>query len=278
MLSKWGTPSTGASGECWRMDATNYARREDLQKGILYHCSARVVPDLLKSLVMALGRPRSSTWIREFGCEVADHRKRFKFLGVWSGRDLTQIEIAEKINDSIECRLRSWVNKFLTFSSRLLLIKHVLTAIPAHHLMSVGLDKKGLTRINRTVRQFLWGTAESGKSKTPLIAWDKLHLPKYSGGLGWTELHTRMRAHLAFNALRLFQRENEGANWMRLAHSILKQHLSQGPRSTWSTQEVLLLSTGIRINGAPVLSKILSAWFQKRWTLLARKSQKSQKG
>ncbi|KAL3679635.1 hypothetical protein R1sor_022591 [Riccia sorocarpa] len=189
-------------------------------------------------------------------------RKRFKFLGVWSGKDITQMEISEKITDSIDCRLRSWVNKHLTFSSRLLLIKHVLTAIPSHHLMSVGLDKKGITRINRTVCQFLWGTAESGRSKTPLIAWDKLHLPKSSGGLGWSDLYTQMQTHIAYNALRLLKDGNEGTNWMRLAHSILKKHLANGPKKEWSTQEALLLSTGIRIARAPVLTKILAAWFQ----------------
>ncbi|KAL3692213.1 hypothetical protein R1sor_005864 [Riccia sorocarpa] len=96
---------------------------------------------------MALGRPRNSTWLRDFGCKISDHMKRFKFLGVWSGRELTQMEKPRK---SVTPSNAGWVNEVLTFSSRLLLIKHVLTAIPAHHLMSIGLDRKCLTRINRT--------------------------------------------------------------------------------------------------------------------------------
>ncbi|KAL3699343.1 hypothetical protein R1sor_017365 [Riccia sorocarpa] len=228
--------------------------------------------DVQKSLVMALGRARHSNWLNESGCEVADHRRRFRFLGVWSGRDITQVEIAEKLTKSIDCRLRSWVNKHLTFHSRLLLIKHVLTAIQMHHLMSIGLDKKGLTRINRAVRQFLWGTAESGKSKTSLIAWVKLHLPKSAGGLEWTDLQIKMDAHLASNALRVLKEGDTASNWARIAHAIIRKHVSNGPKSGWSTQEVMLLSTGIRITGAPTLTRILSAWFRvKRYLHLESK-------
>ncbi|KAL3682552.1 hypothetical protein R1sor_000574 [Riccia sorocarpa] len=87
-----------------------------------------------KSLVMALGESANNGWLKDSGCEVADHRRRFKFLGVWSGKGITQAEITERIVESIDRKLRSWVNKHLTFTSRLLLIKHILSAIPSHHL------------------------------------------------------------------------------------------------------------------------------------------------
>ncbi|KAL3699232.1 hypothetical protein R1sor_017254 [Riccia sorocarpa] len=211
-----------------------------------------------KSLIMALGAGRSGSgsWLRNSGCEVADIRRRFKYLGVCSGK-----EIAEKIAESIEKRLKSWVNRYLTFTSRLLLIKHVRTAIPSHHLMSVGLDRKGLLRINRSVRQFLWGSAETGKAKTSLISWDRLHNPKEKGGLGWSSLQARMTSFLSYNALRLLQSDKEPTNWMKLAHSIIQLHFSRGPKKHWSIQEIMLLSDGIRITKAPVLTRILSAWF-----------------
>ncbi|KAL3687290.1 hypothetical protein R1sor_013599 [Riccia sorocarpa] len=187
-----------------------------------------------KSLVLALGNSRNSSWLADLGCEVADNRGGFKFLGVWSGKGIIQAEIAEKITASIDGRLRSWVKRYLTFASRLLLIKHVLTAIPSHHLMSVGLDKKGLAMVNRSIRQFLWGTAESARAKIPLIAWDKLHLPKNLGGLGWTSLKLRMESHLAFNALRLLSSDHQNSNWMRLASAILMKHHSNGLKANWS--------------------------------------------
>ncbi|KAL3682836.1 hypothetical protein R1sor_000858 [Riccia sorocarpa] len=230
-----------------------------------------------KSLVLALGNSRNSSWLADLGCQVADNRRRFKFLGVWSGKGITQAEIAEKITASIDGRLRSWVNMYLTFASRLLLIKHVLTTIPSHHLMSVGLDKKGLAMVNRSIRQFLWGTAESGRAKVPLITWDKLHLPKNLGGLGWTSLKLRMESHLAFNAVRLLSSDHQNSNWMRLASAILMKHHSNSLKANWSVPELLLLSNGMRIRFAPTLTKILQAegelmkrsWFPKEPDKLA---------
>ncbi|KAL3695695.1 hypothetical protein R1sor_009771 [Riccia sorocarpa] len=106
---------------------------------------------------MLLGGSNQGEWLREMGCEVAGSRRRFKFLGVWSGRHIQQQEIIEQIIITIEKCLQSWVNKSLSFVSRILLIKHVFSAIPSHHLMSLGLDTKGLARIRRSLRTFLWG-------------------------------------------------------------------------------------------------------------------------
>ncbi|KAL3698294.1 hypothetical protein R1sor_012370 [Riccia sorocarpa] len=84
-----------------------------------------------KSMVMALRSARSFGWLRDSGCLVASPRRRFKYLGVWS-----------------------------------------------------GLDAKGVAKINRTIRQFLWGYAAGGKPKVSLVAWWKLHLTKGIGRTG----------------------------------------------------------------------------------------------
>ncbi|KAL3679376.1 hypothetical protein R1sor_022332 [Riccia sorocarpa] len=150
-----------------------------------------------KSMVMALGVPRPMNWLRDSGCEVAGSSRRFKYLRIWSGRGVSQMEITEKIVISIEAKFKLWANRYLSFTSRILLIKHVLSAIPAHYLMTVGLDTKGLGKLNRTIRQFLWGFREGGKPKTALIGWQKIHRTKEEGGLGWVDLNDRMIAQLA---------------------------------------------------------------------------------
>ncbi|KAL3690721.1 hypothetical protein R1sor_004372 [Riccia sorocarpa] len=152
-----------------------------------------------KSLVMALGPDSHYPWLEDSGCEVASPQRRFKYLGVWSGRGIAEREITEKIVEAIDGRLRCWINRNLSFTSRLLLIKHVLSAIPSHHLMSIRLDSKGLLRVNRSFRQFLWGLSEEGRPKTSLIAWKKFHRPKDRGGLGWIDLQDRMASYLSFN-------------------------------------------------------------------------------
>ncbi|KAL2620516.1 hypothetical protein R1flu_000721 [Riccia fluitans] len=100
-----------------------------------------------KSLVLALGRNEVPAWVRMTGCEVADRRKRFKFLGVWSGRAITSKEVTDGVLSSKERKLKMWANRYLTWKSRLILIHHICAAIPQHHIMSVGLAKKDLARI-----------------------------------------------------------------------------------------------------------------------------------
>ncbi|KAL3694201.1 hypothetical protein R1sor_007852 [Riccia sorocarpa] len=220
-----------------------------------------------KSLVMALGGSQTRGWIWEIGCEIADDRRRFKFLGVLSGRRITQLETTEGIVLSIERRLQSWVNQNLTFTSRLLLIKHILSAIPAHYMMAVGLDSKGLTKVDRASRQFLWGFREDGKPKLSLIAWDKLHRRKERGGLGWTNIRNRMDTQLAFKVIRCIRGDEEPENWQRLAAAILHLHSTKSGRGEWRIPELLLLSNGLRIQKAPTLSRLLQNWFRVKKNL-----------
>ncbi|KAL3682477.1 hypothetical protein R1sor_000499 [Riccia sorocarpa] len=217
-----------------------------------------------KSLVMALGQARHQGWLRDLGCEIAGQRRRFRYLGVWSGKGVSQKEVIEQIVLSIERKFKLWANRYITFTSRLLLIKHVLSAIPSHHLMTVGLNSKGLAKINTTTRQFLWGFAEEGRPKTSLIAWHKLHRSLEEGGLGWTDIQIRMESHLAHKIIRLLKPDEFLVGWMRLTKGILLHHCSRSTRQDWSLQEILVLSKGLYIKHAPTLSRILRCWFKAK--------------
>ncbi|KAL3693293.1 hypothetical protein R1sor_006944 [Riccia sorocarpa] len=191
---------------------------------------------------------------------MACHRRRFKFLGIWSGRGISQKEITEKVVETIEKKFKLWANMYLSFTSRILLIKHVLSAIPVHYLMTVGFDSKGIDKINRTIRQFLWGLGPGGKPKVSLIGWHKLNRSKEEGGLGWKELQLRMKAHLAGKILRLLGNSGAKTGWMRLASAIIIKHCSSGSRKTWTCQEILLLNPGLTIKQAPMLTRMLRSW------------------
>ncbi|KAL3681267.1 hypothetical protein R1sor_024223 [Riccia sorocarpa] len=182
---------------------------------------------------MALGSTKPRSWMGEIGCEVAGNRRRFKFLGVWSGKCISQQEITEKIVNSIEKRLKSWVNRSLTFNSRLLLIRHVLTGIPSHHIMIVGLDSKGLGRITMAIRCFLWGFSAERKPKLALIAWSKLTCPKTASGLGWIDFQARRDSQLAAKAVRIISCSGRGVSWISLAEVIICKHLERRPQSSW---------------------------------------------
>ncbi|KAL3687899.1 hypothetical protein R1sor_014208 [Riccia sorocarpa] len=124
-------------------------------------------------------------WVNSMGCEIADRRKRFKFLVVWSGRGVTTKEVIEVVLSSIEKKLKIWANRYLTWKSRLLLIRHICAVIPQHVLMSIGIDNKGSRKIESLLGNFLWGWSPEKKPKTALIAWAKLHFPKEAGRRAW---------------------------------------------------------------------------------------------
>ncbi|KAL3693786.1 hypothetical protein R1sor_007437 [Riccia sorocarpa] len=64
-----------------------------------------------KSMVLAVGPTRDLGWLRASGYEVAGLSHRFKFLGIWSGRGITQLEITEKIVGSTERKFNLWANR-----------------------------------------------------------------------------------------------------------------------------------------------------------------------
>ncbi|KAL3695340.1 hypothetical protein R1sor_009416 [Riccia sorocarpa] len=202
-------------------------------------------------------------WVRTIGCEIADQRKRFKFLGVWSGRSITDKEVSDEVLRSIQKKIQMWGNRYLSWKSRLVLIKHICFAIPQHHLMSIGLDQKGLQRINNLLNHFLWGWTETGAPKTVLISWDKLHIPKNQGGLEWIPLEVKMQSFMVMKVIRVLKQSSEG--WLRLMEAMLKKHTEGSMEFRgWTVQELLLLGKKFRIRGAITLTRILSSWFNFR--------------
>ncbi|KAL3699498.1 hypothetical protein R1sor_017520 [Riccia sorocarpa] len=125
--------------------------------------------------------------------------------------------------------------------------------------MAIGLDKKGLNRIDGLLRNFLWGWTAEKKPKTALIAWNKLHFPKERGGLGWCPLEVKTKSFLVPKILRLVKGEDVG--WMRAATAILTIAANLRPgMSSWKVPEILLLGTFTRVKGAPILSRLTSTW------------------
>ncbi|KAL3681561.1 hypothetical protein R1sor_024517 [Riccia sorocarpa] len=218
--------------------------------------------NMQKSLVMALERNDTPQWVSSTGCEIADRRTRFKFLGVWSGGGVTAKEVTEVMLTSIEKKLKLWANMYLIWKSRLLL-KHICAVIPQHVLMSIGVDSKGSQKIEGLLGNFLWGWSREMKPMTALIAWDKLHFSKEVGGLGWGPMEVKTKALLAGKMLRIFQGEEVG--WVRLTQAILKKVIdSRRELNAWSVKEVLVLGPKVRIRDAPTLTRLLQAWFKVR--------------
>jgi hypothetical protein len=73
----------------------------------------------------------------------------------------------------IRLRLRHWTNCWLPMPSKVILIKHVLSAMPAFFFMLLDLLQEG-SRKETICRTFLWGFDEEQNLKVPIVAWGNL--------------------------------------------------------------------------------------------------------
>ncbi|KAL3686074.1 hypothetical protein R1sor_004096 [Riccia sorocarpa] len=92
------------------------------------------------------------------------------YRGCPVGWSLSEKEQGEYIVGKIQRKLRNWSYRMLDFSGRLVVIRHILKAVPVLVLTVTPLHKKTLDRMEAVCRDFLWGAA-NGKRKIPLIAW-----------------------------------------------------------------------------------------------------------
>lgn len=85
-------------------------------------------------------------------------------------------------------RISSWNHRWLTLAGKILLIKSMLNVIPIYLMLVVKTPLKVVNELNSSLISFLWNDNIVGKEKIPLLAWDKVCLPKDLGGSGIRDL------------------------------------------------------------------------------------------
>ncbi|XP_027167252.1 uncharacterized protein LOC113767379 [Coffea eugenioides] len=80
-------------------------------------------------------------------------------------------------------KLAGWQKKLLTQGGRLILIKHVLSAIPLHVLAVMDPPKAVIHSLERLMARFFWGQSEFGP-KHHWCSWKNLCYPTAEDGLG----------------------------------------------------------------------------------------------
>ncbi|VFQ59730.1 unnamed protein product, partial [Cuscuta campestris] len=106
----------------------------------------------------------------------------FKYLGstITTGK-LKRID-CDQILHHFDAYLNSWYNKELNPMSRLILIKHVLSAIPLHTLAVQDNPKSIINQIHSKLANFFWGS-KARKNKHHWSKWVTLCRPSGEGGL-----------------------------------------------------------------------------------------------
>ncbi|XP_074288900.1 uncharacterized protein LOC141614045 [Silene latifolia] len=107
----------------------------------------------------------------------------FRYLGVpiQAGR-LTKKE-CNSLTEKMVGRIRSLEAKKLSYAGRLTLINSVLNTLYSYWASMFIIPKSVIKRIEAICRNYLWDDSLE-YHRVPLVAWDKVTLPKPEGGLG----------------------------------------------------------------------------------------------
>ncbi|KAL3686468.1 hypothetical protein R1sor_009042 [Riccia sorocarpa] len=215
--------------------------------------------NIQKSLVMPLGKTQVPEWVRELGCDVVEGGRSFRYLGVQLGVDLRAGADVEVAITKMKARIFSWENMYLTWGARMLLIKHILSQIPMHIMLTVGSVQVEAARLEKVCREFLWGSSTEGKPKKALIAWRKIAREKRRGALGITAFEDKAKALQMRHVCSLLK--GKPVEWVRIARRLIRFKLRNGPqkqeRAMWECEDAMLLLNSWRCEELPSIDMML---------------------
>ena len=91
------------------------------------------------------------------------------------------------ILERMEKKLSGWKWLYLSKDGRLTLLKSTLSSLLTYYFSLFTIPKAMVTRLERIQRNFLWGSSVEC-FKYPLVAWEKVCLPREMAGLGIQKL------------------------------------------------------------------------------------------
>ncbi|KAL3683766.1 hypothetical protein R1sor_001788 [Riccia sorocarpa] len=236
--------------------------------GILekYELASGAKINLAKSLVMPMGRQAAPEWVKTKGCVVVEAGNSFRYLGIIAGVNLPEDTESLEVCSRMRRRLFQWENFHLPWTARVVLIKHILSQIPTYMLLTVGCVKKESVKLERLIREFLWGTSPDGKPKKALIAWSRVIKPKSQGGLGFLSLEARSKSLQMRHLISVI--ENAPAEWVQMMRRMFRVKFMTWPnkleRTKWKSEEALIMLRTWSIGEAPTVNKLLKVWFSFR--------------
>ena len=105
-------------------------------------------------------------------------------------------------------KLAGWKGAILSQAEKCQLVKSILQNLPIYALSLFTIPVKYAERMEKIQRDFLWKGAERNK-RYPLVAWDKVCLPKKNGVLGIKKLIHLNKALMAKQIWRIFSSTGE---------------------------------------------------------------------
>ncbi|KAL3682464.1 hypothetical protein R1sor_000486 [Riccia sorocarpa] len=218
--------------------------------------------NIRKSTVIPIGLSDISDCLTRTGGHIARKREIVRYLGYPMGWHITEEDQKEVVISKLPKKLGNWKFKLLTFSGRLLALKHIIRSTPVHLIACLNLQRQTLNAMEIVSRIFLWGSNQESKPKVPLVAWKEVQRAKKSRGLALEKFETASRAMRMRLASKLITQTDE--DWVGAAKQVIKSVKPRGRAARvleqWSLQEVLILKPPCRVPTAPTITGLLEVW------------------
>lgn len=123
--------------------------------------------NLKKTTIIPFNLPNILAWLQNSDCFVSSSTALHKYLGTCWGANLALNQLHTFFQRKIDARLSSWSTRYLSFAGRVLLIKHVLQAIPIYCFLFNKTPLETLKKNSCFFKDFLWGSNLVEDAKLP---------------------------------------------------------------------------------------------------------------